>query len=161
AAGIRGGAPLPQHPSLFSGSFQKDTGMNAPKEASGLAPLVIMMHPDDNVAVAGRDGGLPPGPEGRDGNVGAEALAPGPKVALGNLAKGDAIRRYNVTIGYALEDIAAGRWVNERSMGMPAARELDDKLPMATRKAPRGQPLEGYTFEGYRNADGSVGTRNI
>jgi TRAP-type mannitol/chloroaromatic compound transport system permease large subunit len=22
-------------------------------------------------------------------------------------------------------------------------------------------PLEGYTFEGYRNADGSVGTRNI
>ena len=22
-------------------------------------------------------------------------------------------------------------------------------------------PLEGYTFQGYRNADGSVGTRNI
>ncbi|MCT9872410.1 UxaA family hydrolase, partial [Paenarthrobacter aurescens] len=22
-------------------------------------------------------------------------------------------------------------------------------------------PLEGYTFEGYRNADGSVGTRNL
>jgi altronate dehydratase len=23
------------------------------------------------------------------------------------------------------------------------------------------EPLEGYTFEGYRNPDGSVGTRNI
>ena len=22
-------------------------------------------------------------------------------------------------------------------------------------------PLEGYTFEGYRNADGSVGTKNL
>ena len=32
---------------------------------------------------------------------------------------------------------------------------------MATVKPPPLPPLEGYTFEGYRNADGSVGTRNI
>jgi galactarate dehydratase len=43
---------------------------------------------------------------------------------------------------------------------MPAARELLD-LPIATRKAPPAPALEGYTFEGYRNADGSVATRNI
>jgi galactarate dehydratase len=135
--------------------------MNAPKEASGLAPLVIMMHPDDNVAVAVRDGGLPAGAEVADGVVLQELVPQGHKVALKDLAKGDAIRRYNVTIGYALEDIAAGRWVNERLMGIPAARELDDKLPMATRKAAPREPLEGYTFQGYRNADGSVGTRNI
>ena len=29
------------------------------------------------------------------------------------------------------------------------------------RKAERRPPLEGYTFEGYKNADGSVGTRNL
>jgi galactarate dehydratase len=34
-------------------------------------------------------------------------------------------------------------------------------LPIATVKPEPLPPLEGYTFEGYRNADGSVGTRNI
>src|SRR5437868_12922297 len=43
---------------------------------------------------------------------------------------------------------------------MPAARGLDD-LPLATAKPEPLPALEGYTFEGYRNADGSVGTRNI
>src|SRR5436305_4320361 len=43
---------------------------------------------------------------------------------------------------------------------MPAARELDN-LPIATVKPEPLPALEGYTFEGYRNADGSVGTRNI
>jgi galactarate dehydratase len=32
---------------------------------------------------------------------------------------------------------------------------------MATTRGQALPPLEGYTFEGYRNADGSVGTRNI
>ena len=37
-----------------------------------------------------------------------------------------------------------------------------DGLPIATVEAAgAAEPLEGYTFEGYRNADGSVGTRNI
>jgi galactarate dehydratase len=43
---------------------------------------------------------------------------------------------------------------------MPAARGLDN-LPLATIKPVALPPLEGYTFEGYRNADGSVGSRNI
>src|SRR5436305_9665624 len=43
---------------------------------------------------------------------------------------------------------------------MPAARELDN-LPIATVKPEPLPPLEGYGFDGYRNADGSVGTRNI
>ena len=43
---------------------------------------------------------------------------------------------------------------------MPAARELTG-LPIATVKPAPQPPLEGYTFEGYRNPDGSVGTRNI
>ena len=34
-------------------------------------------------------------------------------------------------------------------------------LPMATVKPAPLPPLAGYSFEGYRNADGSVGTRNI
>jgi galactarate dehydratase len=43
---------------------------------------------------------------------------------------------------------------------MPDAQGLED-LPIATVKPIPLPALEGYTFEGYRNADGSVGTRNI
>ena len=85
----------------------------------------------------------------------------GHKVALQDFAEGDAVRRYGVPIGYALKAIAAGSWVHERLLKMPTARELDDSLPIATVKPEPLPALEGYTFEGYRNADGSVGTRNI
>ena len=43
---------------------------------------------------------------------------------------------------------------------MPAAPPLD-RLPLATAVPAPLPPLDGYTFEGYRNADGSAGTRNI
>ena len=43
---------------------------------------------------------------------------------------------------------------------LPEAPPLDE-LPIAN-KVPKPAPLlEGYTFEGYRNEDGSVGTRNV
>jgi len=76
------------------------------------------------------------------------------------IAKGEAVRRYNVTIGIALKDIPAGSWVHERLLEMPNARGLDN-LPIATVKPEPMPALDGFTFEGYRNADGSVGTRNI
>src|SRR5438067_7220313 len=64
------------------------------------------------------------------------------------------------SIGHAVRDIPAGSWVHERLLNMPDARSLEG-LPIATVKPEPLPPLEGYTFEGYRNADGSVGTRNI
>jgi galactarate dehydratase len=45
-------------------------------------------------------------------------------------------------------------------LDIPPARELQG-LPMATVASPQTTPLEGHTFEGYVNADGSVGTRNL
>jgi galactarate dehydratase len=84
----------------------------------------------------------------------------GHKVALVPLNAGDAVLRYGVRLGRALRDIEAGRWVHERLLEMPEARGLDG-LPMASAKAPALTPLEGHTFQGYRNADGSVGTRNL
>ncbi len=88
-----------------------------------------------------------------------ERIAQGHKVALVDLPAGSPVRRYGVTIGHATQDIAAGSWVHERLLRMPPACALDD-LPQATRCEPL-PPLEGFTFEGFRNADGSVGTRNI
>ena len=64
-------------------------------------------------------------------------------------------------IGRALKDIPAGSWVHERLLTMPdGARPGRPADGHRASRAPQ-PPLEGYTFEGYRNADGSVGTRNI
>ncbi|RYY72982.1 MAG: galactarate dehydratase, partial [Comamonadaceae bacterium] len=123
-------------------------------------PLSITMHAADNVAIVANVGGLPAGAVLAGGLVLRDAVPQGHKVALVDLPEGAAVRRYDVPIGYALKDIPAGSWVHERLLRMPEARELHD-LPMATVQRPPLPALEGYTFEGYRNADGSVGTRNI
>lgn len=123
-------------------------------------PLYITMHPRDNVAIVANDGGLPAGAVFANGLQLQDKVPQGHKLALVDVPQGAAVLRYNVPIGYALKDIPAGTWVHERLLEMPPARTLDN-LPMATVRPEPLPPLEGYTFEGYRNADGSVGTRNI
>src|SRR5690349_898108 len=123
-------------------------------------PLTIKMDDRDNVAIVANDGGLPAGTAFPSGLTLLEHVPQGHKVALVDIPEGGVVRRYDVPIGYALKPIPAGSWVHERLLRMPAARELDG-LPIATVKPPAMPPLEGYTFEGFRNPDGSVGTRNI
>src|SRR5215470_4077056 len=135
-------------------------GPAAMTEAPTAAPLHIKMHPADNVAIVANDGGLPAGTTFPSGLVLRDKVPQGHKVALADIPAGAAVLRYNVPIGYAEKDIPAGSWVHERLLRMPEARSLDD-LPFATAAREDAPPLAGYTFEGYRNADGSVGTRNI
>jgi galactarate dehydratase len=123
-------------------------------------PLHIQMHPADNVAIVANDGGLPAGTVFASGLALREKVPQGHKVALVAIPAGSPVVRYNVPIGYAEKDIAAGSWVHERLLRMPDARGLQD-LPIATAAQQDLPALDGYTFEGYRNADGSVGTRNI
>lgn len=123
-------------------------------------PLSIRMHPADNVAIVANDGGLPAGTVMPGGLVLVDKVPQAHKVALVDIAEGGEVRRYNVVIGYALQAIAAGSWVHERLLRMPGALSLEG-LPIATVRPPALEPLTGYTFEGYRNADGTVGTRNI
>jgi len=114
----------------------------------------------DNVAIVANEGGLDAGTVLASGLVLVDRVPQGHKVALAPIGAGAPVIRYGIPIGYAAEAIAAGRWVHERLLKMPAARSLDG-LPVATVKAPLSSPLTGHTFEGFRNADGSVGTRNI
>jgi galactarate dehydratase len=125
-----------------------------------LDPLTIRMHERDNVAIVANDGGLPKGTVLACGVTLREHVPQGHKVALTDLRAAAAVLRYNVTIGTALHDIPAGSWINERQLNMPAAPDLAD-LPIATRAGEPMPPLDGYTFQGYRNADGSAATRNI
>ena len=125
-----------------------------------MTPHTIRMHARDNVAIVANDGGLPAGTVLSDGLMLRDQVPQGHKVALVDVPADGPVWRYGVVIGYALKPIAAGSWVHERLLQMPSARALTD-LPMATYNPEPMPPLEGYTFEGYRNPDGSVGTRNI
>jgi galactarate dehydratase len=123
-------------------------------------PIVIKMHDRDNVAIVANDGGLPAGTVLPNGPTLSDKVPQGHKVALVDLAEGDVVRRYDVSIGRAARAIAAGSWVHERLLRMPAARGFDG-LPIATVKPAPQAALTDFTFEGFRNPDGSVGTRNI
>jgi galactarate dehydratase len=123
-------------------------------------PRVIRMHPNDNVAIVVNDFGLPAGTQLPSGPTLRERVPQAHKVALVDIAEGAPVRRYDVVIGYAAQALPAGSWVNEQRLVMPIPPALEG-LPIATDNAQLGPALEGYTFEGYRNPDGSVGTRNI
>lgn len=125
-----------------------------------LAPLYIRVSPEDNVAIVVNEGGLPAGAAFACGLQLQAAVPQGHKVALRAIAQDEAIVRYGVVIGFALEAIAAGAWVNEALIRMPEAPQLEN-LPLATRQASAAAVLEGRKFDGFRNADGTVGTRNI
>ena len=129
-------------------------------ETAARAPLCIAMHVLDNVAIVANDGGLPAGTVFASGLTLVDKVPQGHKVALVDIAAGGAVRRYNVVIGRAARAIAEGSWVHERLLELPDARSLEG-LPIATVRPAPMPPLAGYTFQGYRNADGSVGTRNI
>ncbi len=125
-----------------------------------MQPRTLRANERDNVAVVVNEGGLPAGSRLTDGLVLAEAIPEAHKVALTDFAKGDAIVRYGVTIGYANRAIARGSWVHEGLVTPPEAPSLAD-CPLATAPPKPLAPLEGYAFEGYRNPDGSAGTKNI
>src|SRR5436309_3149435 len=129
-------------------------------EAPSQKPLTIRVNERDNVAIVANDGGLAAGTQFPSGLTLREHVPQGHKVALVDLPEGAPVLRYNVTIGYTLKNVRAGSWVHERLLKMPPARALDN-LPIATVKPEPQPPLEGYTFEGYQNLDGSVGTGDI
>jgi len=123
-------------------------------------PLYIQVDPRDNVAIIVNEGGLPARTKFDGGLVLAEAIPEGHKVALAEIRSGEPIRRYGTTIGYAKFRIEKGAWVHENVMRLPAPPDLN-RLPVCTAVPKPLPPLEGYTFEGFLNDDGSVGTKNI
>ena len=125
-----------------------------------MIPLTISMDDRDNVAIVANDGGLPAGTNLPSGLIFREHVPQGHKVALVDIPLGDPVIRYGIPIGYATQEILAGSWVSDHLLKIPDALDLHH-LPMATVKPEPKATLEGYTFEGYRNPDGSVGTRNI
>ncbi|AGO53664.1 galactarate dehydratase [Serratia plymuthica] len=123
-------------------------------------PLYIKVHDADNVAIVVNDRGLPKGALFSCGLKLLEHVPQGHKVALENIAAGGEIVRYGEIIGHAQRAILRGSWIDESLVSLPEAPELQ-RLPLANKVPAPLPPLEGYRFEGYRNADGSIGTKNL
>ncbi|WP_373325525.1 galactarate dehydratase [Sporomusa paucivorans] len=124
------------------------------------APLYIKVHTADNVAIIVNTGGLPEGTVFPCGLALTEHVPQGHKVALTDLPQGEAIIRYGEIIGYAVRPITQGSWIEESLVTLPTPPELEE-LPLATKVPAPLPPLAGCTFEGFRNADGSAGTKNL
>ena len=123
-------------------------------------PTYIHTTPKDNVAIAASLSGLIPG-DVIMGNIIVKELIPmGHKIALNDLQPGDPIIRYGYTIGTANCLIAQGSWIQETMLHIPDAPILD-QLQFQPKPITPYEKLEGYTFEGYKNEDGTVGTKNV
>ena len=124
-----------------------------------MTPLYIRVDSRDNVAILVAPQGAEKGAELPGGLIAREHIPQSHKVALRDFATGEPVLRYGQTIGIANRPIAAGSWVREEMLAMPAAPPLD-ALPLATNVPRPLPPLEGYTFEGYPSSHGA-GTKNI
>ena len=120
----------------------------------------IKVHDTDNVAIIVNDQGLKAGTRFPDGLELIEHIPQGHKVALVDIPAQGEIVRYGEVIGYAVRAIPQGSWIDESLVALPEAPPLNT-LPLATRVPEPMPALEGYTFEGFRNPDGSVGTKNL
>ncbi|WP_320128827.1 galactarate dehydratase [uncultured Sphaerochaeta sp.] len=120
---------------------------------------LIQIDTTDNVAIL-TDAALK-GTAFPNGLILAEDIPQGHKVALQDLKKGDAVRRYGVVLGYMLQDVKRGAWINEKSLELPAQPSLDSMeygLPV-----PEFLPEpSSLVFDGYDNGPGAyAGTRNL
>jgi galactarate dehydratase len=125
-----------------------------------LPPLFIKVDGNDNVGIIVASEGVVSGAQDAGGLVVRERIPQSHKVALARIEITQPIVRYGQTIGYANRAIEPGAWVREEYLDLPAAPQLDE-MPLATAVPASLPPLEGFTFDGFENSDGSAGTRNI
>ncbi len=118
------------------------------------AARTIRLHPADNVAIALAD--LPAGAVLAEGVALVQPVPRGHKAALAPIPQGATVVRYGQAIGVATRPVAPGEHVHSHNLGM-GAHDTDYAFATDLRPLPVVEPR---TFQGYRRADGGVGTRN-
>ncbi len=125
-----------------------------------LTPLFIQVHASDNVAIVVSPEGMAVGAQSCFGPPARERIPQSHKIALQGVEIGEPVIRYGQVIGYASRSIPAGSWVREDMLTLPVPPPLAE-LALATAVPTPLPPLEGVTFQGFPNPDGSFGTKNI
>ena len=119
---------------------------------------LIRIHPDDNVAVALTD--LKAGERlNADGIAitAAEDVARGHKIALREIAEGEAVIKYGNPIGLAKAKIPAGSWVHVHNTR--TALSEGGEYSYCPQQYPLPKPAP-KSFLGYRRPDGRAAVRN-
>src|SRR3954463_7940158 len=136
---------------------ERHAAPQAPAVTGG--PRAIRIHASDNVAVAIH--ALAAGDRvavNGESVVVSEAIAPGHKFALLDLEVGESVVKYGYPIGAVTAAIARGAWVHSHNLRTRLEGTLsyryEPSAPMPTDARPSA------TFDGYKRADGRVGTRN-
>ena len=120
-------------------------------------PRTLVLNDKDNVAIALSN--VEQGAVTQQGVTARVRVPKGHKIATRKIATGEPVLKFGQIIGFATNDIAPGDWVHVDNIGMGAlsldyafAEDAHDDgvLPLEERA----------TFEGFRRANGSVGTRN-
>lgn len=129
------------------------------KQTNANKPLFIQMNPEDNVGISIED--ISKGTPLTESITALSDIPQGHKVAVLPIGKEQKIKRYGVVLGYALEDIPAGEWINENSLRLPTPPDIHN-MPYATNINTDLPKPTRTTFEGYPNPTGGyAGTRNI
>jgi altronate hydrolase len=89
-----------------------------------------------------------------------EKILPGHKVALQNLAAGQAVMKYGHPIGRASVAIEAGQWVHSHNLATRLSGKLDYAYAPEFGAVERGSDALPDTFMGYVRDNGGVGIRN-
>ena len=122
---------------------------------------VLRVHDRDNVVVALQPLAQgAPLPEPFAELTALQAIPAGHKVALCDIAKGEAVVKYGFAIGAATSDIKAGEHIHSHNLATKLSGQINysyDGCKALPLTFPASLPTE---FMGYRRANGKVGTRN-
>jgi len=120
------------------------------------APRFVRLHASDNVIVAVD----PFTPEAEvAGVVPRQRILRGHKMATGAIAKGEAVKKFGQVIGFASQPVAAGDWVHEHNVEMHAFAR-DYQFAAGAVPVQMVDDAKRATFQGFRRANGKIGTRN-
>ncbi len=129
--------------------------MNAPVFPTNL-PRVLRLNDRDNVVVA--VDAILPGVTVH-GATAAERVPRGHKMAVVPIALKEPVRKFGQIIGFASRPVLPGEWIHEHNCDF-AAFDRDYAFAEDARAEPVLPVSERATFEGFRRANGKVGTRN-
>ncbi len=133
----------------------------APKDPVALDEAAVLLHPEDDVAIAKAQ--LAPGTvlmlsEGIGVRV-KQAIPSGHKVALRAVPAGQPVRRYGQVIGAAIRAVEPGEHVHSHNLAIEDVGRDYGFCEEWEPVEPVPEPLRS-SFLGFRRPDGRVGTRN-
>ena len=122
-------------------------------------PLYIKIKEQDNVAIAINE--IKAGTEVMDGVAARHDIPQAHKIALCDIPAGGEIIRYGVVLGYAVDSIAKGDWINEHMLELPDPPDVDS-MEFGTDLVTDLPEPPVTVWEGYVNPwGGPAGTRNL